>query len=182
MEFGSWGWKSASDRPGWGGGLSRLDPPGSPYQTRAASGPACSSGPLIVPQGVWLMHHNEPPTAPWWPGGDSGAVTSPVFLPPPCQSVLLAWQEVRVTPVMMRTIRCRHWNYSFRLIFLKMHNVDKHLSQVFSFVLHGPRAPPPSAPWAVAFPTVCWGPRQKIHNGPLDPVSTTIMLLIIWLE
>lgn len=57
------------------------DPPGSPYQTQAASGPASSSGPLIVPLGVCLMHYNESPGAPRWPGGgDFAAVVPPPTL------------------------------------------------------------------------------------------------------
>lgn len=58
------------------------DPPGSPYRSRAASGPASSSGPLIVPLGVCLMHYNESPGAPRWPGGggDCAAVAPPPTL------------------------------------------------------------------------------------------------------
>lgn len=65
-----------------GRGLPEPDPPGSPYQTQAASGPASSSGPLIVPLGLCLMHYNESPGAPRWPGGggDSAAVVPPPTL------------------------------------------------------------------------------------------------------
>lgn len=76
MDFGSWGWKSGSDRPGWAGS------PGSPYRSQPALGSAWGSGPLIVPQGVCLMHYNEPHNTPQWPGGDFGVVTSPAFPPP----------------------------------------------------------------------------------------------------
>lgn len=58
------------------------DPPGSPYQRRAASGPASSSGPLIVPLGVCLMHYNESPGAPRWPGGGGGGDCAAVAPPP----------------------------------------------------------------------------------------------------
>lgn len=67
-----------------GRGLPEPDPPGSPYQTQAASGPASSSGPLIVPLGVCLMHYNESPGAPRWPGGGSD---SAAVVPPPALSL-----------------------------------------------------------------------------------------------
>lgn len=60
-----------------GRGLPEPDPPGSPYQTQAASGPASSSGPLIVPLGLCLMHYNESPGAPRWPGGGGDCGVGP---------------------------------------------------------------------------------------------------------
>lgn len=77
------------------------DPPGSLYQTHAASGPASSSGPLIVPLGVCLMHYNESPGALRCPGGGDFAT----LVPPPTLSLNVTHMAGSTTAPRMSILR-----------------------------------------------------------------------------
>lgn len=103
------------------------DPPGSPYQTQAASGPASSSGPLIVPLGVCLMHYNESPGAPRWPGGGGDFAAA---VPPPTLSLSVTHMAGSTAAASMSLLRF-HIVHVFLLIFLLY---STRLSRLLDFV------------------------------------------------